>query len=430
MSDIQTSAMLIEKLRAGRFWQTFDQLYPDCAQTQAARYCDAVCAFEAHFGSGRAAALFSSPGRTELGGNHTDHQHGRVLAAAVTLDMLAVASPNDRGEIKLVSKGYGTQRITLNALEARPDERGASSALIRGVAARLFSLGYAVGGFDAYITSDVPAGSGLSSSAAFEVLLGTIFSYLYNNGAISPVTLALVAQYAENTYFGKPSGLMDQLAVAVGGVSAMDFRDPAAPVVTALACDPASSGHTLCLVETGGSHADLTADYAAIPQDMMLVANALGADFLREVDPARFYAQLGQLRAALPDRALLRAMHFFAENDRAARQAAALQAGDFPEFLALVRASGRSSQELLQNIYPSGAASHQGIALALALCAHILGERGAFRVHGGGFAGTILALVPADLLQAFQAQMESVFGTGTCMPLALRPTGAALLQEN
>ena len=372
--------------------------------------------------------LFSAPGRTELGGNHTDHQLGRVLAGAVSVDTLAAVAPNGERVIRIQSEGYPLCTVSLDELEIRPQEFGSTLSLIRGVAARITQMGHAVRGFDAFVTSRVLPGSGLSSSAAIEVLLGTVINSLDNCG-LSAIEIAQIGQYAENDYFGKPCGLMDQMASSVGGIVTIDFADKDAPVVEPLDFDFASCGHALCIVNSGADHADLTDEYAAIPREMKAVCAVFGKEHLREVDEDAFYARLREVRAAAGDRAALRAMHFFEDNRRVALQVEALKAKDFPRFLDLVNESGRSSWLYLQNVVPTGSTRHQELALSLALAARLLQGRGASRVHGGGFAGTIQAFVPLDLLDAFRGGMEAVLGKGSCQVLSIRPEGGILLEE-
>ena len=371
--------------------------------------------------------LFSAPGRTELGGNHTDHQHGLVLAAAVDLDTRAAVAPNGDACIRLWSEGYGLCTVTLPAGPPRLEEGGTTAALIRGVAARFAELGLPVTGFDACVTSTVLPGSGLSSSAAFEVLLGVILDHL-GGCKMSPARLAEIGQWAENVYFGKPCGLMDQMASAVGGVVGIDFADPARPEITPLSLDLNALGYALCIIDTGANHAGLTAAYAAIPAELGRVCRCLGKEVLRQVDETEFFAQLPALRQRCGDRAVLRAIHVFDENRRVAAQIAALQADDFDTFLRLVTASGLSSWRYLQNVVPEGCAEVQALALALALCERALQGRGACRVHGGGFAGTVQAFVPLDLLDRFRAQIEAVFGSGCCHVLSIRPTGGGIIR--
>lgn len=376
----------------------------------------------ARFGA-RGVAAFSAPGRVELGGNHTDHQRGLVLAAAVSADILAVASPNDKAVVRIVSEGFPDTVIDLRSLAPRMDERGTTAALVRGCAAGIASRGGVPRGFDACMVSDVPSGGGLSSSAAFEVLTAGIFSALGEAGRFSPVDLAQIGQYAENVYFGKPCGLMDQCASASGGVVRIDFRDPGTPAPQRVPFDLAACGHALCAVDSGAGHADLTDEYAAIPAELAAVCAFFGKDVLREVDEAAFYENLPSLRAAAGDRAVLRAMHVFDENRRVAAEADALRAGDFAAFLRQVRASGDSSALYLQNVTPCGAVREQALAVALAVCRRALAGDGACRVHGGGFAGAALAFVPFGRLAVFRADVERVLGRGACRVLRPREQG-------
>ena len=366
---------LRQALDTGAYDATFRTLYPGRWEGQRERYLHIVNAFAERFGEEHVVELYSAPGRSEIGGaNHTDHQRGRVLAAAVTLDAVAVVAKNDRNVIRIYSEGHGEERINLEKVEIVPEEKGTTAALIRGIAARFYELDLRFGGFDAYVSSDVLPGSGLSSSAAYEVLVGTILSGLYNNSRATPVLIAKVGQFAENVYFGKPCGLMDQCASAVGDFCLMDFADPGAPVVESIPCVPADHGYALCLID----------EYAAIPQEMRSVARLMGKEVLGETDPAEFYARLGEFRGKVPDRALLRAMHFYGDNQRVLDQADALRKGDFQRFLALVRDSGASSMDLLQNIYPSGDPSERSLSLALALCRRLAGPRRRLRRHRPG----------------------------------------------
>ena len=371
--------------------------------------------------------VFSAPGRTELGGNHTDHQHGRVLAAAVELDTRAAVALNGTSLIRVLSEGYPVCEVDLRDLAVRPEERNTTAALIRGVAAGFAGRGCSLAGFDACVTSTVLPGSGLSSSAAFEVLLGTAINHLFSCGA-DAVEIAKIAQYAENVYFGKPCGLMDQMASSVGGCVAIDFADPAAPVVTPVDFDFSACGHRLCIIDSGASHADLTDEYAAVPGELAAVSGFFGKAVLRDVPEDAFYAALPELCRTAGDRAVLRAIHVYDENRRVEAQVAALIRGDFQSFLHYVNLSGFSSQNLLQNVIPTGATAHQEVALALALARHLLSGRGACRVHGGGFAGTIQAFVPDDLLEGFRAGMEAVLGQGACHVLAIRKAGGTVLE--
>ena len=373
--------------------------------------------------------VFSAPGRTELSGNHTDHQHGRVLAAAVDLDTRATVAKNDLGCLRILSEGYPLCRVALDDLAQKPEEAGTTAALIRGVAARFVQLGATLSGVDAYVTSTVLPGSGLSSSAAFEVLIGTILNRLFCGGRFTPVQIAQIGQWAENVYFGKPCGLMDQTASAVGGVVAIDFADPAVPQVRRLDVDLHALGYALCILDSGADHAALTDEYAAIPAEMNAAAAVFGKTCLRDVAETDFYARLAEVRRAAGDRAALRAMHFFDDDRRVSRQADALARGDFDEFLRLVNESGRSSWLLLQNVVPRGQTREQPMAVALALAEKLLGGRGACRVHGGGFAGTIQAFVPLEQLDAFRRGMEAVLGAGSCHVLSVRTAGGVLLEE-
>lgn len=378
---------------------------------------------------GRAAEyIFSAPGRTELGGNHTDHQHGLVLAAAVTLDTKAAAAENNDGCIRVISEGYAPVTVPIDELEKHPEERNTTAALVRGVAAGFLRRGYGVCGFDAYIVSDVLPGSGLSSSAAFEVLIGTVINAL-SGGALSPAEIARIGQYAENEYFGKPSGLMDQTASAVGGIVAIDFADPGEPVITPVEFDFAGCGYALCIIDSGADHAELTEEYAAITNELKAVCRVFGKEHLREVDEHEFYARIAEVRRTAGDRAALRAAHVFNENKRCAVETAALGNGDFERFLQLVSESGRSSWMYLQNVIPTGSTARQELAFALLLCERLLGGRGAFRVHGGGFAGTVQAFVPDDMLAGFRAGIDAVLGAGSCHVLSIRCEGGCMMEK-
>lgn len=391
------------------------------------RYLSLLGRFESDFPGHTNVEICSAPGRTEVGGNHTDHENGRVLAAAVTLDTVGVAARTDGETIRIHSEGYGPLEISLAALEPRPEERNTPQALVRGIAQSLRQSGYALGGFEACFSSQVPGGAGLSSSASFELLVAEICSILFNKGQLDPLTLAMAGHFAEVEYFGKPSGLMDQLTSAVGGFVAIDFADPTRPAVLPVAFDLETSGHDLIITETGGSHAGLTDEYAAIRTEQHAVAHFFGVSVLREVDEERFRSSLPDLRREVGDRAILRALHFFGDNRRVVEQAQALEGGDFERFLELVRQSGDSSWKFLQNCFSNRQAAGQGIPLALALSAQLLGKRGAWRVHGGGFAGTVQAFVPRDLHEVYVTSMERVFGGGTCRTLAIRQPGAIRL---
>lgn len=378
--------------------------------------------FSAAFGR-QPLRYFSAPGRTEISGNHTDHQRGRVLAGAVNLDTVAAVRENDLGIIRVQSQGYPLCQIDLDFLQPVPEEVGTTASLIRGVAARFRELGYAIGGFDAYITSQVLPGSGLSSSAAFEVLIGGILSCLFNDGAVSAPQLAMIGQHAENVFFGKPCGLMDQTACAVGGMVTIDFEEKENPVIREVDFDFASCGHALCIIDSRASHADLTDEYAAIPGELKAICRHFGCEVLRQVPEAAFYAQIPALRESCGDRAVMRAIHFFEENSRVGQQVQALETGKFDIFLVMQTQSGFSSWTQLQNVIPAGNVQKQEMAVALGLCRHLLGHRGAYRVHGGGFAGTVQAFVPLDMLESFRAEMDRVLGNGACHVLSIREQG-------
>lgn len=371
---------------------------------------------------------FSAPGRIELGGNHTDHQHGCVLAAAVDLEMTAAVTPNGAGTIRVFSHGFAPAAVDIGSWDVRPEERHTTAALVRGVAAQFAARGAALSGVDIRVTSQVPVGSGLSSSAAFEVLLGRVFSGLFCGGSVPPEDIARMGQAAERDYFGKPCGLMDQAASSIGSFITIDFEDKENPEVRQINFDFAKSGYALCITDTHGSHSDLTPDYAAVPAEMRAVAAEFGKEVLREVDEAEFYARLPELRGKVSDRAILRAIHFFGDNARVVKQVAALEAGDFEEFKRLVIESGRSSYMYLQNVYSPTHANEQGVSLALAMCERLLAPvGGAWRVHGGGFAGTVQSFVPLDFVDTFAKEMNAVFGEGSCHRLAIRPVGGTRL---
>jgi galactokinase len=419
---------ILRDLRCGGYDRALAPLYAldgtrESLERGKARCVQVTEGFLSAFGLGEGAALFSGPGRTELGGNHTDHQHGRVLCGSVDLDVLACAAPNASGVIRVRSEGYPDLEVALDQLSPREEERGTSAALTRGVAAKVAQLGYPVQGFDAYVSSTVLSGSGLSSSAAYEVLVGNILNCFACGDALDAVQIAKIGQYAENVYFGKPCGLMDQMGSSVGGAVAIDFADPAAPVVRRVDYDFSRCGHALCIVDTGSCHADLTDDYADVTREMGAVAARFGKEVLREVPEGEFRTQLTALRQACGDRAVLRAMHYYADDQRSAQEAQALEEGDFSAFLALVNASGLSSALLLQNTWSPGDPRQQAIPLALALGRELLEGAGAIRVHGGGFAGTIQAFVPQEKLNRFRAGMEAIFGGGSCHVLHIRPQG-------
>ncbi len=363
---------------------------------------------------------FSAPGRTEIGGNHTDHQRGRVLAAAVDLDTVAAVRANGSHTIRVLSQGYPLCQVDLREMEPVSEQRNTTAALVRGVAARFIQLGCPVGGFDAYCMSTVLPGSGLSSSAAFEVLMGVIINDLFFDGKAGAPQIAMIGQYAENVYFGKPCGLMDQAASAVGGLVYMDFACKQKPVIRSVDFDFSGCGHALCIIDTGADHADLTQEYAAIPLELGKISACFGKEVLTEVSEAEFYAALPMLRQRCGDRAVLRGIHEYQENKRVSRQVEALERGDFSTFLELVRESGRSSWMYLQNVIPAGSIAHQDMAVALALCETYLEGTGAFRVHGGGFAGTVQAYVPMEKLEMFRSAINKALGKEACHVVSIR----------
>ena len=371
--------------------------------------------------------IFSAPGRTEIGGNHTDHQHGCVLAAAVDMDILAAALPNGTNTIHVLSEGFAPDEVDLADVHVREAEKNTSAALIRGVAVRMIEMGYPVEGFDLYAVSNVLKGSGLSSSAAYEVLLGTVINGLFCGGKVSPVEIARIGQYAENVYFGKLSGLMDQTASAVGGIVAIDFKEPATPKVQKLDFRFETTGYSLCIIDSGADHADLSDEYSAIPMEMREVAAELGAEVLRDADENTFREKLAEIRQKTGDRAVVRAFHFFRDSKRAVEEAELLQKGEFRKFLRLVKESGQSSVMYLQNVRVEGRLRQQEVLYTLAACDMLLGESGAFRVHGGGFAGTVQAFVPNELLEGFRQGMEQMVGAGRCHVLSIRSAGGVEL---
>ena len=366
---------------------------------------------------------FSAPGRTELSGHHTDHQQGCVLAAAVNLDTQAAVGVNGTQEIRIKSQGYPMCKVNLDELTPKQEEVNTTAALIRGVAARFSQFGCKVEGFDAYVESSVLPGSGLSSSAAFEVLIGTAINHLFFAGKVSQPEVAMIGQYAENVFFGKPCGLMDQMASAVGGMVTIDFADKENPVIQPVNFDFASCGHALCIIDSRASHADLTDEYAAIPNELKQICEHFGKTVLRQIDKEDFYREIPALRKLCGDRAVMRAVHFYQENDRVAQQVAALQESRFDTYLSLMKQSGYSSYMYLQNVIPAGYKAHQDMAVSLALCEHYLQGRGGYRVHGGGFAGTVQAFVPIDILEEFRTGIDRVLGEGACHVLSIRPQG-------
>ena len=425
---------LLSSLRAGDHDKALAALYAlDGAQNSLDRARDRACrvvqSLMDTFSPAENAALFSGPGRTEIGGNHTDHQHGRVLCGSVDMDMLACAAPNGKNIIRIQSEGYPALEIGLDDLSVREEEKNTSAALVRGVAAKVQELGYTLAGFDAYAVSTVLSGSGLSSSAAYETLVGNIFNHFCCEDKLDPVTIAKIGQYAENVYFGKPCGLMDQMGSSVGGAVFIDFNDPANPVVERVDYDFSQSGHALCIVDTASSHGDLTDDYAAVTREMGAVAAHFGKKVLRDVPQADFRAAIPALRQECGDRAVLRAMHFYDDDRRAAQEADALKKGNFEAFLNMVNASGLSSSLCLQNTWSIHDPKQQAIPLALTVGEHLLDGMGAIRVHGGGFAGTIQAWVPEEYLPVFKNGIEELFGPGKCHVLHIRPVGGCVVAE-
>ena len=366
---------------------------------------------------------FSAPGRTEIGGNHTDHQRGHVLAAAVNLDTNAAVRVTGTNYIRVQSAGYPMCQVDITDLTPKAEEINSTASLIRGVAARFVELGCAVKGFDAYVESTVLPGSGLSSSAAFEVLIGTIINHLFFDGRVSQPEVAMIGQYAENVFFGKPCGLMDQTASAVGGMITIDFFEKGNPIIETVDFDFASCGHALCIIDSRASHADLTDEYAAITQEMGAVCAYFGKSVLTEIDEKDFYAAVPALREKCGDRAVLRCIHFYGDNARVPQQVEALRKGDFADFLRMVKESGHSSWMYLQNVIPANYKAHQDVAVTLCLCDHYLQGKGAYRVHGGGFAGTVQAFVPFEILEDFKAGIDSALGEGACHVLSIRPQG-------
>ncbi len=415
----------LNQFRSGSFDAVLSMLYgsdPSVLSAQKDRYEKAVLAFQQLYPERKDIHIFSAPGRTEIGGNHTDHQHGCVLAAAVDLDAIAVVSFHEEKVIRVKSAGYPADTVVLDDLSIQSRESG-SAAMIRGIAAKFTEMGAEIGGFDAYITSNVLSGSGISSSAAFEVLIGTIVDQYYQSGRAGAVEIAKIGQYAENVYFGKKSGLMDQMVSSVGGFVFIDFHDTKNPEIQRHTFSFEDAGYCLCVTDTKGSHADLTDDYVAIPQEMGQVAAQFGAEYLRDVDEDAFYIAVPQLRKECNDRAIMRAAHFFAENRRAREEAQALSEGNVDSFLRLVRQSGESSAQLLQNLYSCRKATEQAIPLGIMMSQRVLGDRGAVRVHGGGFAGTIQAFVPLDLADTYRSAMDQLFGENSCHMLRIRPVG-------
>ncbi|MGI6715901.1 MAG: galactokinase [Eubacteriales bacterium] len=417
---------VIQKIKNGEYDGSFTRLYGACrVESQRKRYIKLIQSFESLYGD-QDVYLFSVPGRSEISGNHTDHNHGKVIAAALDIDIIAVASPLNEPVIKIKSAGYRESITDLNALDPGKVKKGCSSALVAGVADYFEKNGYATGGFCACTTSDVIMGSGISSSAAFEVMAGNILNFLYNNGVVSPVELAKAGKYAENEFFGKPCGLMDQLACAVGGFCYMDFAEPTHPYVEKLTFDISKYGYCLCLVNTGGSHAKLTDEYASLPKEMKDIASYYSKPVLRTVNKADFMADIPELREKFGDRAVLRAIHYFDENDRVEIQRKAIKENDIDTFFENVTKSGNSSFKYLQNVFCTKSPEEQGLSLALALCDRL---NVISRVHGGGFAGTVQAWVKEERVNEFTETIEGVFGKGSVLTLNIRQYGAIMFDS-
>ena len=421
---MKDSRILKEELLQGKYEELFRDIYQDEneAKRQNSRYAQAVAKFEELFGE-KQVEIYSAPGRSEVGGNHTDHQHGMVLATSINLDAIGIVSPSASPVIQVVSEGYDMVEVDIEDLEEKYEEEGTTAALIRGVAAALAEKGYKIGGFQAYITSDVLIGACLSSSAAFEIIIGTIFSGLFNNMEIDPVEIAKAGQYAENVYFGKPCGLMDQMASAVGGLIHIDFQDPQVPSVKKVPSDFQAYQYSLCIVDTKASHANLTDDYAKIPEEMKKVAAFFKKNVLREVEEEEFFREIPGLRSILGDRPVLRALHFFEEEKRVEKQVEALEQGDFPRFLELVKESGNSSFKYLQNIYINRDEQNQSMSVALGASESILQNHGVSRVHGGGFAGTIQVFAENSYVEEYRNKIDHIFGKGSCHVLKVRQQG-------
>ena len=421
---MMTTENMKELFKNGAKDELLMDIYLDEAKLtyQRERYAAAIEQFEKLYGAAEV-SIYSAPGRSEIGGNHTDHQNGEVLAASVNLDAIAIVEKTDDGLVKVVSGDYPMITVDVNDLEKNDSEEGTTLSLIKGVLAGIKERGGNVGGFKAYVTSDVLIGAGLSSSAAFETIIGTITSGLYNDMTISAVDIAIIGQYAENVYFGKPCGLMDQTASSVGNLVHIDFADKANPVIEEVSCDLGKYGYSLCITDTKGSHANLTPDYAAIPTEMRAAAAVFGKEVLHGVTMEELIEKSAEVRVAAGDRALLRAIHFVSENVRVQQEVAALKAEDFEGFLRVVKASGDSSYKFLQNVYTNSDVQHQNVSVALAISETILGDNGVCRVHGGGFAGTIQAFVKNEAVAEYKATMDNVFGDGSCQVLKIRKYG-------
>lgn len=423
---MQRLEVLKRNILNGSFDNVLSGLYGNgkILQEQKTRYNSLIDSFQKAFPNQSQASFFSTPGRTEIGGNHTDHNAGRVLAAAVSLDIVGLAAPNQDKLVRILSEGYEAIEINIDDLSPLIEEKFTSKALVRGVCARILMLGYSLSGFDACISGQVPKGSGLSSSAAFEVLIAFIINHFYNNEKIEAIELAKIAQFSENEFFGKPCGLMDQTTCAVGGIVTIDFKDFEKPLVRKVNVDFAKAGHRLVIVDTGGNHADLNDDYIALEHEMKSVAKTFGKSVLREIDEEKVIGAIGKIREKTGDRAVMRALHFFADDQRVVIQVDELERGNFNRFLQIVTESGESSWMYCQNCYLSKDPHVQGISIALALSRYFLNGEGAYRVHGGGFAGTIQAFVPFALVPLYVEKLSEVFGLGSCNTISIRTEGS------
>ncbi len=424
-----TTTPLSARLENGTLDGRLKEIYvtPDGVERARTKLGDLLSTFEKEHPD-LSPSLYTAAGRTEMGGNHTDHQHGNVLAAAVDMETIAVGAPTTTGAIRVFSTQYPEDLVRLDDLDPKPEEEGKSIALVRGIARALVDRGYSLGGASILTQSGVPGGSGLSSSAAFEVLIGNVLNHLFCNDELDPVEIAKIGQYAENVYFGKPSGLMDQMACSIGGVVGIDFEDPSDPAVTAVDFSLTKAGYAMCIIDSGADHADLTDDYAHITEDMGAVAHFFGEKYLGNVNHDQFWASLSEVRRSTSDRAAARAAHFFNDDERVPLQVAALKEGRFGDFLEMVTDSGRSSGLYLQNLY-SPSSTDQSVTLTIALAEHLLDGEGAVRVHGGGFAGTVQAYVPLEKAQEFKAEIEKILGEDRCNIISIRPVGGAFIAE-
>ena len=420
---MQTNEMK-KNIQEGRLDERIIDIYVDTAKLEyhKKRYVQAIELFETYYGAGEA-EIFSAPGRSEVGGNHTDHQHGEVLAASINLDTIGIVRQTEDNQIRIISDDYDEVIVSLDDIGCKDEEKETTTALIKGVVAGFMERGYNVGGFRAYATSDVLIGAGLSSSAAFETLIGTILSGLYNDMSISAIEIAIIGQYAENVYFGKPCGLMDQMACSVGNLVHIDFKDPKKPEVEKLDFNMSEYGYSLCITDTKGSHADLTDEYAAVPREMKNIAKYFGKEVLRDVEYLSVLKAIPELREKYGDRSVLRALHFFHENERVQKEVNALKNKDITLFLENVKASGDSSFKYLQNVYSGSDIENQNISIALLMSDISLKEEGVSRVHGGGFAGTIQAFVKNEYVESYKILMDNVFGEGSCKDLRIRKYG-------